>query len=104
LKYRGTVDFDTKVNARVEVEFLRDTGMLGKFFNLALLPLTRLFDYKVTGTLADPKPEPLYILPKVILFPIQPIKTIKELFPGENPSAAPPSTNAPAPLAPQSPP
>lgn len=93
LQYRGSVDFQTRVNARVEAEILRDTPLVGKIFSLALLPLSKIFEYKVTGTLSDPKPEPLWFLPRILLMPLQPIKTLKELLPG--PAPATPET-APA--------
>jgi hypothetical protein len=76
LQYRGTVDFDGQVQARVTAEPLRGTPVLGPVVNVALWPVTRLFQYKITGTLADPKPEPVYI-PKILL---SPFKTLEEFF------------------------
>jgi hypothetical protein len=55
-------------------------------------PVTKLFEYKVTGTLSDPHPEPLYLLPKIVLMPFHPFRTLKDLF-TEPPGL--PSTNAP---------
>jgi hypothetical protein len=55
--------------------------------------VTKLFEYKVTGTLGQPKIEPVYFVPKLVLMPFHPIRTIKELFPEESPPA---KTNAPA--------
>lgn len=90
LQYRGTVDFDGQVQARVTAEPLRGTPVLGPVVNMALWPVTRLLQYKITGTLAEPKPEPVYI-PKLLLMPFTPFKTLEELFtPGTL------STNAPA--------
>ena len=89
LQYRGTVDFDGQVQARVTAEPLRNTPVLGPVVNVALWPVTRLFQYKITGTLADPRPEPVYI-PKILLFPFAPFKTLEELF---TPGGL--STNAP---------
>jgi len=90
LQYRGTVDFDGQVQARVTAEPLRGTPVLGPVVNVALWPVTRLLQYKITGTLADPKPEPVYI-PKFLLMPFSPFKTLEELF-----SPGTLSTNAPA--------
>ncbi|MFO1513076.1 MAG: AsmA-like C-terminal region-containing protein [Verrucomicrobiota bacterium] len=90
LQYRGTVDFDRNVRARVTAEPLRGTPVLGPVMNVALWPVTRLFQYKITGTLAEPKPEPVYI-PKILLFPLAPFKTLEDLF-----TAGGISTNAPA--------
>ena len=79
LQYRGTVDFDGQVRARVTAEPLRGAPVIGPVINVALWPVTKLFQYKITGTLADPKPEPVYI-PKILLFPLAPFKTLEELF------------------------
>lgn len=71
LIYEGTVDFETKVNARVEAELLRDTWGVGRLISTALWPMSKLFKYKVTGTLAEPKPEPVYLLPRLVVSPLQ---------------------------------
>ncbi|MBI2928880.1 MAG: hypothetical protein HYY24_24720 [Verrucomicrobia bacterium] len=83
LKYRGHVDFDGNVNAKVEAELLRDTWVVGRIFSLALWPVSKIFEYKVTGTLNKPKVEPLYFLPKFLLFPFHPIRTLEGLLPGK---------------------
>jgi hypothetical protein len=83
LYYLGTVDFDANVNARMEASLFRDWWLPGKVFGLALTPLTKLLEYKVTGTLSNPKSQPLYILHKFLLAPLHPIKAIKDLFPTE---------------------
>jgi hypothetical protein len=80
LQYDGTVDFDTQVNARVQAELFRDTAKgLFSIVSFALMPITKLFEYKVTGTLADPKKEPLYI-PKFLMMPLHPLRTLKDWF------------------------
>ena len=43
-------------------------------------PVTKIFEYKVTGTLSEPKAEPLYVIPKVLLMPFHPLKTLKGIF------------------------
>jgi hypothetical protein len=55
-------------------------------------PFTKLFEYKVTGTLDDPKYEPLYVLPKILMIPLHPIQAVKGIFSGNNGA----QTNAPA--------
>jgi hypothetical protein len=80
LIYNGTVDFSTRVNARVEAELLRDTWVVGKLFSTALWPVSKLFEYRVTGTLADPKPEPVYLLPRIFLAPFQSMKSVGGIF------------------------
>ena len=85
LQYRGTLDFQGQVNARVEAGLLRDMPLVGPVVSTVLWPVTKLFEYKVTGTLGDPKAEPVYLIPKVMLLPFQlpfhPIRTLKGLLP-----------------------
>jgi AsmA-like C-terminal region len=96
LDYRGTVDFDGRLNARVEAGLLRDTWGIGPLVSTALWPLTKILEYKVTGDLASPKVEPLY-LPKALLIPFHPIESFKELLPGRtDPTNAPAKSPAPA--------
>jgi hypothetical protein len=79
LDYRGTFDFDGGVNARVEARLLHNTAVVGPLVSLLFSPLTKIFEFKVTGTLGAPKLEPLYF-PKPLLFPLNPIGTLKDLF------------------------
>ena len=90
LQYEGTVDFETHVNARVQAELLRDTWFVGKLVSTALWPVSKLFEYKVTGTLADPKTEPVYFIPKLFLVPLHPIESLKGIL-----LESPTTTNAP---------
>jgi hypothetical protein len=85
LQYRGTVDLEYRVNARVEAELLRNTWLVGPLVSTVLWPVTKMFEYRVTGTLADPKMQPLYIVPKLMLIPFHPLKTLKGLLPDESP-------------------
>jgi hypothetical protein len=93
LQYRGTVDFDGNLHARVEAELLRDTW--ARIIGLVLAPMTKLFEYRVTGTLREPKKEPLHWGPRLILMPFHPVRTIKDLLPGPEPEKVPvaPKTN-----------
>jgi len=79
LQYRGTTDFDGKVKARVTAEPLRDAPILGPIVTVALWPVAKLFEYKITGSLAEPKLEPVYI-PKILLLPLSPVRVLEELF------------------------
>jgi len=91
LLYVGTVDLWEKLDARVTAEPLRDTIGLGPVLNFVTFPFTRLFEYKVTGTLADPKSTPLYDVSKIILFPLHPFKTLEDALPPyANATNAPP--------------
>jgi hypothetical protein len=96
LQYVGTVDFASQVNARVRAEPLRDTWVIGPLLRLALWPVTKVLEYKMTGTLAEPQPEPLYI-PKLIYKPLlHPFQTLEEFFtPGADITNAPPQFQPP---------
>ena len=96
IQYRGTVDFQQRVNARVEAEPLRDVWLVGRLLSLGLSPITKLFEFKVTGTLAEPKSEPIYV-PKFIQWMLHPMRTIQGVIeakpvppPVPEPPAVPP--------------
>jgi hypothetical protein len=89
LQYEGRVALDGRVDARVEAELLRDTWLIGRVVSLALWPVTKMFEYKITGTLEKPKSEPLYI-PRLLLMPLYPFQTLEDLFTTE-----PKGANAP---------
>lgn len=82
MKLRGNVDFHERVDARVEAELLRDTWLIGPLVSTALYPLAKIFEYRLTGTLTEPKAEPVYI-PKLLLAPLQPVRMFKSLFTGD---------------------
>lgn len=91
LQYRGAVDLESRVNARVEAELLRDMWLVGPLVSTVLWPVTKMFEYRVGGTLGEPKMEPVYIVPKLMFIPFHPFRTLKSLLPEE----AGPRTNAP---------
>jgi hypothetical protein len=99
LEYRGTVDFSGRVDARVQAQLLRGMPLVGPLLSLALSPFTKLFEYKVSGTLADPKSEPEYNAAKLLMIPLNPMQTLRDMVPGQlsSPTNAPPATNAPPP-------
>ena len=94
LVYRGAIDFQGRVDARVEARLLRDAWVIGPLVSLVLSPLTKLFEYKVTGTLHEPQKEPLYI-PKPLTFPLHPFRSLRELFSEEKPNTPPPTEKPP---------
>jgi AsmA-like C-terminal region len=102
LLYRGTLDFDGQVNARVQAEPLRDTWLVGPLLSYTLWPVTKLFEYKVTGALGDPKAVPIHLLPKMMWLPFQmpfhPWRSLRGLFPEDSNSSR---TNAPPPQPPK---
>ncbi|HVM50080.1 MAG TPA: AsmA-like C-terminal region-containing protein [Candidatus Acidoferrum sp.] len=85
LEYRGTVDFQGRVKARVEAGLLRNMWLVGPVVSTVFWPVTKVFEYKVSGTLSQPKAEPVFIIPKVMLLPFQmpfhPFRTLKGLLP-----------------------
>jgi hypothetical protein len=83
LQYVGTVDLQQKVDARVTAQLLRNTPVLGTLVSTVLWPVSKIFECRVTGQLSEPVVTPLYI-PKILLVPLHPIRTLEELFtPGE---------------------
>lgn len=80
MRFGGTIDFERRIDGRMEAELLRNTPLIGFVISKILWPVTKLFEYKITGPLEQPKTEPLYVIPKIILFPFSPIKSIKELL------------------------
>ena len=87
LHYDGTVDLEGRVNARIGASPLRDAMVIGPVLSVVLWPMSKLFEYKVTGTLSEPKSEPVYV-PKFLIQ--NPLRTFEELFSGH-----PGKTNAP---------
>jgi len=91
LDYTGTVDLYENVDARVTAQLLHNTWVIGPVVSKVLWPVSKLFEYQVSGTLKNPKSEPVYV-PKLLLFPLHPIRTIEELFPnGNTPTNSPPA-------------
>lgn len=96
LQYVGSVDLQGQVDATVQAELLRDTWVIGRLVSLALWPLSKMFEFKVTGALGNPQAEPLYI-PKIFLTPLHPLRTLKGLMPenSANGTNAPPPATSP---------
>ncbi|MFN0066235.1 MAG: AsmA-like C-terminal region-containing protein [Limisphaerales bacterium] len=81
LDYRGTVDLERRVDTRVEARVFRNVSLLGPLFSVLTAPITKLFEFKVTGTLADPEPQPVYV-PKFLFWPFQALGWIASGFRG----------------------
>jgi hypothetical protein len=88
LRYDGTVDFAGRVAATAEADLLRDTFMIGEAVSLIFTPVSKLMIMELTGTLAEPNARPYYVLPRVLLAPLNPVKMFKDFF----------TTDAPAPV------
>jgi hypothetical protein len=98
LAYRGTVDLEAHINAKVEASLFKDTWLVGPVLSTVFWPMSKLFEYKVTGTLEEPKVDPVYLLPKLVLLPFSPSKW---LVPERPPTA---TTNSPPTGSPEAPP
>ena len=80
MQYEGAVDFERRVDARMEAELLRDLPGVGFLLSKVFWPVTKMFEYRVSGTLDKPKTEPLYMIPKILLAPLHPFKTFREML------------------------
>ena len=92
LQYAGTVDLEQNVDARVTAQLLRNTPVVGSVVSAVLWPVSKIFECHVTGQLGEPVVAPVYIpnfIPKILLAPLHPIRSLEELF-------SLPATNAPA--------
>jgi hypothetical protein len=86
LLYWGTVDMNRSINARVEADLVRDTPLFGPLLSLVLSPLSKLFEYQLSGTLHNPVMQPVYV-PKFIMLMLRPFHTLKTL--SNSPSTTP---------------
>jgi hypothetical protein len=82
LQFVGTVDLKQNLNARVTAQPLRNTPVIGSVASTLLWPVGKLFEYRVTGTLRDPKTTPVFVPTKVLMFPLHPIRSLEDIFPG----------------------
>ena len=94
MEYTGTVDLKGNLNATVMAHPLRDVWGVGSVISPLLWPFSKLFEYQVTGTLKDPKKQPVQFPAKVLLMPLHPIRSFESLMPGNGEFPASP-TNAP---------
>lgn len=80
LRYRGQVSYEGALDANMEASLFRDAPLIGRLLSLAFMPVTKLLEYRIEGTLADPKPEPRYV-PKVLMNLLRPVSLLKSLLP-----------------------
>jgi AsmA-like C-terminal region len=88
--YRGNVDFSGNVDATVQARLLHALPVVGPLVSTALRPFTWLFEYKVTGTLAQPKSEPRFDFTRFLLDPFQMIRQRKAAESGTSTNSLPP--------------
>jgi len=79
LQYAGTVDLKQNVNAHVTAQLLRNLPVVGSMVSLVLSPVGKIFECHVTGQLDEPVVTPVFI-PKILLAPLHPIRSLEELF------------------------
>ena len=97
MRYRGGVDFQQRVEARVEVELLHDAWVIGPLVSLALTPISKILAWQVTGNLSHPVTEPVYI-PNFLLMTLRPFHTLmKPLKKIITPEKEPPAPKPDAP-------
>jgi len=92
LQYVGTADLKQNVDAHVTGQPLRNAPLVGPLVSVVLWPMSKLFEYHVTGTLQDPKTTPVYV-PKILFMPLHPIRSLEEMLPAGEGNYF---TNAPA--------
>lgn len=94
LDYDGTVDLKGNLNAHVTAQLFRDVPGIGAVAAFLTSPVTKILEYRVSGTLQKPVYKPVYI-PKFLMDMLHPFKTLKDLLPQQNnsnDSSAPPSS------------
>lgn len=79
--YQGSVDFQGKVDARMQARLLKDSGALGPLISTVLWPLTKIFEYRLSGTLAEPVAEPIHI-PRFLFIALEPFKALQGVLKG----------------------
>lgn len=70
LGYKGRVDIDGNLDAVAEAQIFRDAWVVGKLFSIALWPVSKAFEAKVSGTVDAPKTDLRYV-PKFLLAPFR---------------------------------
>jgi hypothetical protein len=78
MKLRGTVDKNQRIKARFEADLSREMPVFGPVISMMFTPLSKLFEYRITGPLRDPVMEPIYV-PKFVLLMLHPFHTLKTI-------------------------
>ncbi len=92
LYLRGSVDRNKRINARLEAVLSKSTPVIGSVLSMAFMPLSKLFEYRVTGPVNDPVLEPIFV-PKFILYMLHPFHALKSRSADEStPAPSPPNS------------
>jgi hypothetical protein len=95
MRYQGSVDFSGNVDAIMQASILRDSGVLGPLISTVLWPLTKIFEYRLSGTLSEPVAEPVHI-PKFLMIALEPFKALQGILKrGPDPTLPPPGPSNP---------
>ena len=101
LDYRGQVTYEGVVQATAQAMLLNDIP-LGGVMSKVLSPMTKLFEYEISGTLGEPVGRPLYV-PKWLLAPLTPVQSVRGFVNWINPwSKEPQARKSVTPLDPYS--
>jgi hypothetical protein len=90
LNYHGTLDSKKHLDARAEALLLRNTPVFGSVISFVFSPLSKLFEYKIGGTLDAPTFHPIFIHNM-----LHPFQMLKNLLPPETPATPPAAPPAP---------
>ncbi|HOB99058.1 MAG TPA: AsmA-like C-terminal region-containing protein [Verrucomicrobiota bacterium] len=91
LAYRGTLDFNWNIRARVEAEVIPGAPLIGPLLNIIFAPVSKALIFRIGGTLGEPELEPL-LVPRFLQPILRPVQTIRGVFSSPD---APQTTNAP---------
>ena len=80
------MDFEGNLNAKVEALLFRDTWLFGKIVSMALWPVSKVFEGKITGKLDDPKTT-LKHFPKAVTAPIRTMNAAREIITNAQPKS-----------------
>lgn len=86
--YQGSVDFTGNVEARMQARFLKDSGALGPLISTVFWPLTKIFEYRLSGTLSEPVAEPIHI-PRFLFLALEPFKALQGVLKGVGEAVTP---------------
>ncbi|MGZ8940692.1 MAG: hypothetical protein ACXW32_15920, partial [Limisphaerales bacterium] len=88
LSYKGQVDLEGNLEAVVEAQIFRDAWVVGKLFSIALWPVSKAFEAKVSGTVNAPKTD-LRFVPKFLLAPFRALNALGDAREQKNEKLAP---------------
>lgn len=87
LLYHGMIGMNKSIDGTVEADLLRNTPIFGQLISTALMPLSKLFEFHISGTLRNPQIEPVF-MPKFLMMLLRPFHNFKKTAP-DNSSPGP---------------